>query len=95
MKVITPELIKKKCDQLAELLIQKNKDYGNSVQEQFLEYGTASVLIRVDDKKRRLKNLEVNHPEVITESKQDTALDGAGYFLLLSLLYQLQAEVEE
>jgi glutaredoxin 2 len=70
------------CDILMNTLIDKNRDYGNSVEEQFNEYGPSSLLIRLDDKLRRLKQLQ-NHPQhVKTESKQDTLLDIAGYAIL-------------
>jgi hypothetical protein len=80
--MITHERIRKACNELAELLIAKNKDYGNSVQEQFNEYGETSLLIRLDDKLRRLKQLQKAPANVKTESKKDTLTDTAGYAIL-------------
>jgi hypothetical protein len=80
--MITHERIRKACNDLAELLIAKNKDYGNSVQEQFNEYGETSLLIRLDDKLRRLKQLQKAPAKVKTESKKDTLTDTAGYAIL-------------
>lgn len=73
------------ANELAELLIKKNHDYGNSVQEQFDEYGLDSILIRLDDKMRRLKSLRSKDPQVVGESLQDTAKDLSGYALLLAI----------
>lgn len=70
------------ANELAELLVRKNHDYGNSVQEQFDEYGLDSILIRLDDKMRRLKSLRSKDPQVVGESLQDTLQDLSGYALL-------------
>ena len=68
--------VKEFTDQLAETLIAKNKDYGNSVEEQFKEYGDISVLVRLDDKMRRLKTLiNSSQPMVKQESRKDTVKD--------------------
>lgn len=81
--VINEQTIRITCEHLAEVLIAKNKDYGNSVQEQFQEYGEASLLIRLDDKLRRLKQLNrTQKTHVKDESKRDTMLDLAGYAIL-------------
>jgi hypothetical protein len=84
--------ITKECQLLSELLIKKNRDYGNSVQEQFEEYGLTSILIRLDDKLRRLKNLLTNPQQVKDESVQDTMKDLAGYAILGSICLQIAAE---
>lgn len=80
--MITNELIKQHTTELANTLIQKNHDYGNSVQEQFKEYGLTSILVRLDDKMRRLKNLRTLTPQVAEESLKDTLKDLSGYALL-------------
>lgn len=64
MPVIDPDSIEAECESLANLLIKKNHDYGNSVQEQFDEYGLISILIRLDDKLKRLKNLVKNTQKI-------------------------------
>jgi hypothetical protein len=84
--------ILKECELLSDLLIKKNRDYGNSVQEQFEEYGLTSILIRLDDKLRRLKNL-LNNPQLVKdESVHDTIKDLAGYAVLGSICLQLTTE---
>lgn len=78
--------IREACNKLAETLIAKNKDYGNSVEEQFNEYGPLSVSIRLDDKMRRLKNLQFKSHGLVPESIADTLLDSAGYSILGHIL---------
>lgn len=51
------------------------------MEEQFNEYGLTSLLVRLDDKMRRLKNLQNNEAQV-DESRKDTVLDLAGYSVL-------------
>ena len=83
--VINPMRIQEQTDDLAQLLAKKNADYGNSFEEQFNEYGLTCVLIRLDDKLRRLKNLNKNEAQV-NESIADTLQDIAGYAILASIL---------
>lgn len=80
------------CNELAETLIKKNKDYGDSYTKTVDEYGLLMGLVRIDDKLNRLKSimkhtdgklktiadLETN----VTESPEDTLLDIAGYSIL-------------
>lgn len=94
-RTINPDNISMECELLASLLINKNRDYGNSVQEQFNEYGLTSILIRLDDKLRRLKNLK-NHPQhVKDESLLDTMKDIAGYAILGSICLQIAMENDD
>lgn len=79
--MINENTIRKTCQDLADLLVRKNHDYGNSVQEQFDEYGLTSILIRLDDKLRRLKTLKTKEGQV-PESIADTLKDLAGYSIL-------------
>lgn len=85
---INEDLIRFHCNELADILVKKNHDYGNSVQEQFEEYGLDSILIRLDDKMRRLKTLRTHNPKIIAESLQDTLQDLAGYSILGSMCLQ-------
>lgn len=92
---INPMSIVIQTNKLQTLLLQKNNDYGNSVEEQFKEYGYSSILIRIDDKIRRLKNLLAD-PEkqmVRLESVSDTFDDIAGYSTLGSILYSDEHEI--
>jgi hypothetical protein len=86
--MITEQSIRKACNDLADILVKKNQDYGNSVQEQYQEYGLTSINIRLDDKLRRLKRLTKHQSLVKSESIEDTLLDGAGYNILALLCVQ-------
>jgi hypothetical protein len=84
--------IKRECEQLADILIRKNHDYGNSVQDQFNEYGLTSILIRLDDKLKRLKSLQKNEQLVQDESLIDTLTDLAGYAVLGAICLDIKDE---
>lgn len=85
MSVINQQRIQQQAEELAQLLIRKNADYGNSFEEQFNKRGLVGVLIRLEDKMARLDNLERNAAKV-DESIKDTLIDLAGYALLASIL---------
>ena len=91
---INEQTIRIACELLTETLIAKNRDYGNSVEEQFKEYGETSLLIRLDDKLRRLKQLQNAPANVTGESKRDTMLDLAGYSILGLLCLSSKEENE-
>lgn len=78
------QLIIEKCDDLKELLIRKNRDYGNSAEKSFNKWGHKAFMIRIEDKMNRLENLIKNGENnlVKDESLYDTVLDLAGYELL-------------
>ena len=70
------------CDDVKDLLIRKNRDYGNSFKKTYDEYGLLSLIIRLSDKLERLKSLNEKEPAITTETIQDTIRDIAGYCLL-------------
>jgi hypothetical protein len=70
------------CNQLNDIYIRKNKDYGNSFGEQFAEWGIASAVIRIEDKYRRIKQLCMNKAQVEDEKIEDTLLDLANYAIM-------------
>lgn len=75
--------IRSACSELAELLVRKNHDYGDSFSQQYGKYGLMSALIRMDDKMRRLETLQQAESKAqVDESIGDTLLDLAGYALL-------------
>jgi hypothetical protein len=92
---VTPETIQKACDELARTLIRKNHDYGNSVEEQFNEYGETSLIIRLEDKLRRLKNLIKNKSMVKSEKKAETWIDAAGYSVLAYIIHSENEKEKE
>ena len=76
------ERIESVCNEVRDLLIRKNHDYGDSFSKQFAKYGVMSGLIRMDDKIRRLETLVGGEEAQVSESIEDTIADLAGYALL-------------
>lgn len=79
---MSKELHKNILDEIHDTYIRKNADYGNSFGEQYQEYGLLSALIRLDDKMRRLKQLNKQEALVKDESIRDTVLDLANYAIM-------------
>ena len=73
--------IKEVTNQLQELLIQKNRAYGNSALEPLnifsQQNAVDSLCARIDDKLSRIKNKGLN------DQTEDTLFDLAGYLILL------------
>ena len=72
-------------EELESTLIRKNKDYGNSFDDQMDEWGIVAGAIRISDKLNRLKQLSKpsHEQQVNDEALEDTVLDLAGYSVLL------------
>ena len=76
------------CNELHDLYSRKNRDYGDSFHETFLEEGFAMPRIRLTDKLNRFKNLTKTLTEgaaVVDESVRDTLIDLANYALMTIL----------
>ncbi len=71
-------------DTMTRIFEAKNADYGDSFGKLFEEYGTTSLLIRLEDKLNRLKTLSSKDftTRVRDESITDTLLDLANYAIL-------------
>jgi len=71
------------CDEICELLIQKNNKYGNSALEPVRVFSKAStteqLLVRIDDKLSRIKTTGLEAPD------EDTLNDLIGYLILLKI----------
>lgn len=80
-----PEYFEDACyeiaTELARLVISKQKDYGH---ENILAFGEFGILVRVNDKIARLKNLQ--DKEVSNEPTEDSWKDMAGYSILAIML---------
>jgi len=76
------ELHRKVIEEIHDIYLRKNADYGNSFGEQFEEYGLLSALIRLDDKMRRLKQLSRQEAQVKDENIEDTLLDLSNYSIM-------------
>lgn len=81
--------VKKLTDELAALLIAKNKDYDDSFLKTYQEFGEVAIALRLMDKLNRYKNLIKSDQLVKDESKRDTLADIAGY-AFLALVYMDQ-----
>lgn len=73
------ERIANKCDELKELLLEKNRKYGNSALEPKRCFSKASaqeqILIRMDGKLSRIQNRQ-------NDEDEDVFMDLAGYLIL-------------
>lgn len=77
------EACKQKSNNIAELLIKKQNDYGK---QNILDFGEYGILVRSNDKFARLKNLYNNNKQPQNESIRETWMDIAGYAILALML---------
>tara|TARA_Y100000401_G_scaffold115620_1_gene119665 strand:- start:944 stop:1231 length:288 start_codon:yes stop_codon:yes gene_type:complete len=73
--------IRKKCDQIRDLLIEKNKSYGNSVFNKGVLFEVDpmyAIQARINDKLNRIKNKE-------TYMSENDLMDLTGYLILLQV----------
>jgi hypothetical protein len=74
------------CHELTTILQLKNEKYGNSFDRTVNEFGPLVMLIRLEDKLNRAKQLILNKQKGTSdESLEDTFLDLAGYAILSKL----------
>jgi hypothetical protein len=71
------------ADDLSEMLVKKQRDYGKA---NILEFGEMGVLIRSNDKFARLKNLILNKKDAQNEPITDSWKDVAGYAIIALML---------
>ena len=85
--IMTDEKINEACIELANVLKQKNKKYGDSFTKTADEYGNAVLLLRIQDKLNRLKQILILNESADNtgESELDTLLDLAGYAVLAKI----------
>lgn len=86
------KIIREEGDYVTNLLIEKNKAYGNSAvcPKRFFSQAetTEQIKVRIDDKLNRLVN-------GLSESdEEDVVLDLIGYLILLRVAIRVQAESE-
>lgn len=82
-------------DTLAEVLLKKNKAYGDSFAKSVDTYGLSVIGVRLSDKYNRLEHLITNHElNENDESLEDTLWDIAGYSIL-ALKYLDSKKIEE
>lgn len=74
------------CSKLAILLKEKNRKYGDSFSKTADEYGNAVLLLRIQDKLNRLKQILIlKEKETYDEKATDTLIDLAGYAVLAKI----------
>ena len=75
--------ISDKCDEIKEILIQKNQAYGNSVLDPINIFydgdSVSSIKVRIDDKLKRIQNVGIN------DQTEDSVKDLVGYLILLMI----------
>jgi len=78
------KMIVEECDMVKNLLLAKNKEYGNSALEPINVFSSLSaeeqIDVRIDDKLKRIQNIK-NMPEVAIH--EDTEQDLIGYLILM------------
>ena len=79
----TEQQINAVCNQIKTLLLLKNKAYGDSALEPVRIFSKNSpvdgLLVRIDDKLSRIKNMGVS------SASEDTLMDLIGYLVLLKI----------
>ena len=72
------------CNKLKELLIEKNKMYGDSFFKTLDEYGNVLMCVRIEDKLNSLKEIILRgaNDGKTDEKLVDTVVDIAGYAIL-------------
>ena len=70
------------CEELNEIYVNKNNDYGDSFGETFRKLGIISAVTRITDKTNRLQSLCRNQQKVNDESIRDTLMDLANYAIM-------------
>ena len=89
------ELFRKVSSDIAETLVRKNHDYGDSFHKVYEQFGDVSTYIRLSDKLGRLANLVKNvDMRVSDESIEDAYRDIAGY-CILTLASRMRMEMEK
>lgn len=83
------------CRELNDLYAKKNRDYGNSFHDTYLEEGLAMSRIRLSDKLARFKKLSHKcdyEGAVKDESIRDTLIDLANYALMTVMELDFEEE---
>lgn len=89
---MTDQQIRDKCNRLADMLIRKHKNYGNSAElSPVLQPGMnpgAAIFVRMSDKIARIAALSSGQVDLVGESIADTVDDLAGYCILWGIVYE-------
>lgn len=85
------------CNEIHEMYIKKNADYGDSVGELYEKLGDVSFLTRISDKYHRLMNLMCDsdgykRKDINYESVDDTIQDLANYCIIWLMEREMKKE---
>jgi len=81
-------------DEMRDVFVQKNSDYGNSFVDTIREFGYVVPVARLNDKLNRLKKMvKGDHMNIKSETMRDNFLDIANYCVLA--LVAMEDEVDE
>lgn len=70
-------------DEMLDMYIKKNADYGNSFAETIREFGYIPAVARINDKVKRMKNIVKGQKmNIENESLRDALLDTSVYCIL-------------
>ena len=87
MSIMSQMHIAKVCDEIKELLLEKNAKYGDSALNPIRILSQSSpteqILVRIDDKLNRIKQGN------ILEDDEDVVSDLIGYFVLLKVALKI------
>jgi hypothetical protein len=91
--VKTQRLIAEECDAVKELLLAKNREYGNSAMEPIGVFShldpVKQIEVRIDDK---LKRLQTTRQMDDVKIHEDTEQDLIGYLVLLRVVRRMLSE---
>lgn len=77
------DMVEDKAVDVVDMVVAKNRDYGNSFEKLVNKYGMVALAIRFADKFNRLDSLVKNGRNYVPdETLEDTLKDIAGYALL-------------
>lgn len=88
-QITTADLIVKTCDELKELLLDKNLKYGDAVHQSGPLFDIDPVIgiqSRINDKLRRIQN------SGLTKDTEDSLTDLMGYFVHLKIAINRKKE---
>jgi hypothetical protein len=91
MSLTSQQMIEQECEHLKDLLLSKNRKYGDSAIHPKRIFSTASpveqIKVRIDDKLSRLMSSQVDDDE-------DVILDLLGYLILLRVAQRKVREAD-
>lgn len=76
------EIVEEITENLADTLVRKNHDYGDSFHKQYCKHGLIVSLLRLEEKLDRLESITNSKNILVDETIDDTLLDIAGYAIL-------------